>query len=152
MSLRYDISKIPHDVKVVTDDDGEEWLSPVTHSIIFSCMPIMMGTITEQNWEEFYTRVHAWERAFKPLMVKRNTETGEIVEREFLTPKMIHDHIGLHVNVITESKAKFKQHLWEQLLRDAEYELHRHHNPPEDVESNFQIEPEEPIIDLIREV
>lgn len=116
MSLNWDISKItskPENdwvwIKTVAlrmggyryarDDDKpediEETLNPVTESLIWATMAVGLGSITEQNWEEFYYRLKLYEfHNREPYM-----------QHFEVTPEMIRAHIGLRTNVSNTKSA-----------------------------------------------
>lgn len=82
MSLRYDLTKISN-----RDESEEGWR--VTESIIFGCMITDIGTITEENHEEWFAR-------FKVI----NPTTSR-------TLKEVHDHVGLSTNVVNRSRLQW---------------------------------------------
>jgi len=119
MSLNWDITKIEDsdeycwvDVEGAFDDDGEQQqrLAYLTEAIILSMMTVGIPEITEKNWEEYYTRVHAMESVNGALLRHKNTETGEVSDRP-LTPEDIEKHIGLKTNACLYTKAKFWKHI-----------------------------------------
>lgn len=76
-------------------------LNPVTSVLIFATMSVMMGSITEKNWQEFYARLYMRETALGAMM---RDGAGLPVK---VTPEQVRAHIGLTTNVRVESAGKF---------------------------------------------
>jgi len=101
MSLDWSLSKIEDYEDLcwkATGEMSEEGkplyrLNPITESIIFACMPIDLGDITEDNYHEFYQRYAIW------CAVKGLTP--------YFTLNDVRDHIGLKCNV-----ANMTLHSW----------------------------------------
>lgn len=122
MSLDFDISKVEWEEKWI-ERDGKEVMNPLTHTIIFTTMYVDMGEITEGNWQEFYTRVHAWELVVGAGASKRATKGDDEWEPYFITPEDVRRHIGLHTNVTKTSLASFKTKLWKIMEDKAKAEM-----------------------------
>ena len=69
--------------------------------LIFATMSVGLGSITEKNAEEFYTRLAMLERVDGAYRRDENDKPT------FFTREEVRAHIGLRVNVIDESKAPF---------------------------------------------
>lgn len=92
-------------------------LNPITQTLVFSTMYIFMDSITEKNWEQFYERIGAWERAFGPMTSIMDRRFKKMWREQYITPKDVRDHIGLSVNVAPKSDAYFNRHLAKVLRR-----------------------------------
>ena len=87
---------------VLTDDEGNKRLHPITKAIGFHTMYINMSKVTKANWQDFYARVSTWE-LITGAQVYLNGGDDYL-----LKPEDIHNHIGLSTNVYEDdSKAKF---------------------------------------------
>ena len=94
MPLNYDLTKVAADYK-----DDAVW--PITNALIWGTMSVAMNEITEDNWKEFYTRCYMIETI-------HGTWLNQNGKRRPITPEDVKDHIGLHTNASTLTKAKFK--------------------------------------------
>lgn len=103
MALHWGIEKC-RDFEELKSD--KEWV--ITEMIIFATMFIGMFRITEENYVEFATRVHAWETTFG-AMITRFGENGR--ESRRITVADVKRRIGLHTNASTKTKAQFIKHL-----------------------------------------
>lgn len=99
-------------------DEGHT-LNPITKTLVFTTMTIFMDSITEKNWEQFYERIAAWEKAFGPLTEIRDRRFKTRWRGQYITPEDIRDHIGLSVNVMPKSDAHFYRHLVKVLRREV---------------------------------
>jgi len=91
-------------------------LSPTTSTLIFLSMQAGLGSITEKNWREFYTRVRMIEAV---LGAMRASEAGAV----YFTPDEVRSHVGLVTNVSDESKAKFNAKIARIVRENAERTL-----------------------------
>ena len=120
MPLNYDYRK----VKTTTwepdgtfDKDGEPMgkMPDVLNSLIWITMSIGMNSITEKNWEDFYTRM-------KLLGVDRNLlrrdEDGNYTIP--ISAEDVRDHIGLHTNASSKTKTQFLKQAYEVASRETE--------------------------------
>ena len=97
MSLDWNISKVDNYEELL---EGEEWRK--TEQIIWGCMGIGIGTITKDNYMEWYTRYDLWYRDASSLNVLD-----------------VRRRIGLTTNVFPkEGKTKFLNRVYNSLLRD----------------------------------
>ena len=94
MSLNYDLTNVAADYK-----DDAVW--PITNALIWGTMSVAMNEITEDNWEEFYTRCYMIETIHGSWLSFKN-------KRRPITPEDVKSHIGLQTNANTLTKAKFK--------------------------------------------
>ena len=119
MPLNYDYRK----VKTTTwepdgtfDKDGEPMgkMPDVLNSLIWITMSIGMNSITEKNWEDFYTRM-------KLLGVDRNLlrrdEDGNYTIP--ISAQDVRDHIGLHTNASSKTKTQFLKQAYEVASRET---------------------------------
>ena len=108
MSLNYDIRNVPERFK----EDGE-WA--ITNALIWGTLSVQMGSISVENWKEFYTRCHMVEAVYGPWLMEQDDD-GKPVPRR-IQPTDVRNRIGLHTNAGTMSPAKFKTGL-DRGLRD----------------------------------
>jgi len=119
MPLNYDYRKVK--VKTWEPDgtfnkDGEPMgeITSVLNSLIWITMSIGISSITEKNWEDFYTRM-------KLLGVDRNLlridENGSPTIP--ISAEDVRDHIGLMTNASTMTKAEFLKHAYSCINRDV---------------------------------
>ena len=87
-------------------------MHPRTHTLIFSCMSLGMGEITEVNWEEFYARLHVLERVHGSLLMQDGLPV-------YFTPDDVRRHIGLRVNVAEEKRPSFERRIMRGLREEA---------------------------------
>jgi hypothetical protein len=116
MSLNYELSKIKDWSELcfitATEDmpmhglrKGEKYINPKTQNIIFSTIAVGMGTITEENYIEFYIRNKIWD-------LTHHMTDGISLED-------IKKHIGLRTNVFPkESNSAF----YDKIYKAMEYE------------------------------
>lgn len=107
--------------------EGDEEISvtriwhPITEAIVWRCMGIGMGKITEENIPEFYARSMWYDLITESTPLRMN---GEELH---LSVEMLKSHIGLTTNVGTETRAKFfkrmEVHDFEAMLSRAKREL-----------------------------
>lgn len=97
MSLDWGIEKC-RDWKELKSDT--EW--PITEAMIFECMSVGIGAITEKNWRTFYARSMIFRR---------------LIGAEEFKPSDVRRRIGLHTNVSNESKTRWFERIW----KEAEY-------------------------------
>lgn len=101
MALTADYTKIK-DYKTLVyipndpdDPDAGITLNPVTHSLVFACMAVGLGEITEKNVDKFATRLRMWEIGTGSFL--QNAENGNLTDR-LITYAEVRAHIGLHTN------------------------------------------------------
>ena len=117
MALHWNLNKIESDDAKFEERDGETFMHPITHALIFHTINVNMGEITEKNWKEFYSRVYAWEHTFGPLL--RNEKLEEV----YITPDDVKDRIGLVTNVTTKTANRMKNLIWDDLMQRAKVEI-----------------------------
>lgn len=136
MSLNFDLTKIENhkelcwlpsskeamandmwnDFRVDPETDEVTMMNPVTKAIVFRTMAVGMGTITFVNMEEFYARNVMFERIFDSSLVFMNDENLGI------TPKNVHDHVGLSTNVSHETWAKWRNRIMDRARDEVLHE------------------------------
>ena len=116
MSLNFSVKNIKDYDEHFTYKNDTQW-HPLTETIAFISIPLMMNEITEKNYKEWYKRAHIWEHCIGAM---RKRENGEEV---YLTLKEVKSHIGFSVNVGPESFTAFKNNTWKRLVEKANYAL-----------------------------
>ena len=97
------------------DEEGNKiytsYMNPVTNALIWACMAVDMGSITQKNYPEFWLRC---------AMDDGDSGSGRILEGEgrhrSVTLEEVREHIGLSTNVSTQSKTYF----YNKLLKRAQ--------------------------------
>lgn len=79
-----------------------ERMTPLTNCFIWATMGAGMGSITEENYSEFWLRVNLQEKLSGPFLGQKRAE-GEGLEPRFITLEEVKAHIGLGTNVSYES-------------------------------------------------
>jgi hypothetical protein len=94
MSLNYSLTDIKdHETLCWAElEDGRVRMKPRTEEIIFSCMAVEIGKITEENYKEFYYRLKLWDTL--SMFENRNTIPLEDIKA----------HVGLSTNVYPSGK------------------------------------------------
>lgn len=118
MSLTFDLSKVPDEVKRHPDDPQK--LNLITETLIWLTRDTTIWEITEENYRRAYVRIAAWERAFGARLVELDTD-GEVYPRP-ITMEDVKAHIGLRTNAFPEiSGQAFAVKLY-GALRDRVYD------------------------------
>jgi hypothetical protein len=91
-------------------DDGEQKyrLNPLTETLIFATMTVGIGTITDENWTEFYARLKMFEAIDGPFLRHGDGTAWLII------PADVENHIGLKTNASYKDKSRpawFKDHV-----------------------------------------
>lgn len=86
--------------KLAAGQDYITRLSPLTNMLLYATMGVAMGRITEDNWGEFWVRLHLLETLIGPFMHDRDAD-GKWQPRP-VKPEEVKAHIGLSCNVHTE--------------------------------------------------
>ena len=117
MSLDYKLTKIKDWEELVASE--EEWnamnngfTNPWTQTLIFGCMPVGLGSITEKNIAEWYARYTLW---------------CDIHDFDHPPFEQVVRHIGLSTNVANETQAQWFKRIikWEltDRIKQAEHKL-----------------------------
>ena len=101
------------------DSDGKPLyrLHAHTEYLIWSTMAIDMGEITEDTWEEFYSRMHRLELVRGPNVFRYNEDNTRTVF--WTTPAVVRAHMGLNTNVSTVKDKKWSERLMGMMTDDA---------------------------------
>ena len=119
MPLNYDYRK----VKTTTwepdgtfDKDGEPMgkMPDVLNSLIWITMSIGMNSITEKNWEDFYTRMKLLGVDRSLLRIDENGSPTIPISAED-----VRDHIGLMTNASSKTKTQFLKQAYEVASRET---------------------------------
>jgi hypothetical protein len=99
--------------------DGEDLydLKVLTEALIHMTITVGMSKITEQNYEEFWSRVAMLEEVHGPNIIRR---TADGVESVYITLEDVKNHIGLHTNAAPMSRTKFNGDVINRLKRKVE--------------------------------
>lgn len=98
MSLDFNLKTVADHVTVCFDGNGD--LKPVTQELIWNCLRIEMGEITEDNADEFYARVQFMTALRGSMWQMPN---GDLK----ITPEDVVAHIGLRTNVPTVHRQRW---------------------------------------------
>ena len=79
-------------------------LNPVTNALIWATMTVGFWEITRKNWKEFYWRIQFYEKTRGAML---NAYKDGKPSEKYMTPKEIHDHIGLSTNAEQLTKLQF---------------------------------------------
>lgn len=100
MALRWNLDAIKDKETICFNGD---YLNPLTEGLIWATILVGMGTITEENAEEFYHRLQFVNRLDK--------------EPDNITLTTIQEHIGLRTNVSDLSWNMFVKHVADNYCR-----------------------------------
>ncbi len=95
--------------------DGDDW-KPQSWYVATATMFVGLNEITENNWEEFFSRLDQFEVA-TGIAMRRVAENNELVDLR-ITPDIIKAHIGLHTNAPRLTPAAFRKKLTDA-MQDA---------------------------------
>ena len=105
MSLNYDLKNVKADYK---SDEG--WA--LAYALIWGTMSVGMHSISETNWQEFYTRAHMVQTIHGGWLWDKETQKARHV-----TVDEVSSFIGLRTNVTNQTNAQFKNRI-DRALRD----------------------------------
>ena len=114
MSLNWDLSKCKDVDKI--KGDGLPWV--ITECLIWYTMAVDLGSITEDNIDEFCTRMYITDNASTPMMYDGK-------EHRSITYAEVKDRIGLSTNVCHRTKAQFSKRIASMLRDGAESKLRK---------------------------
>lgn len=130
MALTADYTKIKNyqDLVYIHEDPADPKspvsLNPVTHSLVFACMAIGLGEITEKNVVDYATRLRVWETGVGTFLQMPDGE-GNLVPRT-ITYHEVEQHIGLHTNAFPNlTTAAFAKKLASVMTDQAAYKIKR---------------------------
>lgn len=106
MSLNWNIEKVENNKEIcwIDQPDGKTTMNPVTEALIFACIPVGIGRITDDNWKEFAARLKTIQALSGAFLISQDGPKD-------IEPEDVKQHIGLSVNVADETRAKFKTRL-----------------------------------------
>lgn len=107
MSLDWSIAEVK-DKQQLMDDPHEQ---SVTDAVVFECMNVDIGHITEKNWLEFYQRSLLFRR-----LIQAEAE---------LKPSDIRRRIGLRTNVSLKGRAMWLKRIWSEVEWRAKSNIRR---------------------------
>lgn len=107
MSLNFHFGNVSDYKELHTDE--RQW--SITEHLIWHCVAVQMGSITEKNWKQFAMRYFAYHR------VNNTPEKGRVSVAD------IKRRIGLVTNVTSKTDTQFKKFLAEELLKVGERAL-----------------------------
>ena len=113
MSLNYELGRIKDWEKVCRTEEGN--ISFQTEGLIWACLAIDMGAITEKSWKKFVSRIKVHEHLYggDKLVPRKDDETLEdVVQR----------HIGLSTNVSTKHANTYLKKVAKIALERIPYE------------------------------
>ena len=93
-------------------EDPERW-HPVVEAVVFGCMHIGLGEITEKSIDEWWRRYAMFQEVAGPPLRSRQ---GEI----YLTRADVEKFVGLTTNVSAMGKREFKEKLMRIIEANAE--------------------------------
>jgi len=115
-------------------ETGEQEYEPVLQTLVFYSMVVDLGEITEKNIEEWSFRLWLYQRLNGPLMRAKVTDDdgNESMIEYDLTEEMIRPYIGLRVNVLSTSRAKWKTRFFKMADQDFNSKWRRVRLPPKE--------------------
>ena len=126
MSLDYETKNIKNYKDLwVPSTKGRVKLNQLTEVLIFSTMTIGMGSITEDNWKEFYSRCVILETGCYKNQIPVDT-LEPVWKWEIVSPEDIYRHIGLVTNAPKMTKAQFAKHAYECRRDELYYKAERY--------------------------
>ena len=126
MSLDYETKNIKNYKDLwVPSTEGRVKLNQLTEVLIFSTMTIGMGSITEDNWKEFYSRCVILETGCYKNQIPVDT-LEPVWKWEIVSPEDIYRHIGLVTNAPKMTKAQFAKHAYECRRDELYYKAERY--------------------------
>lgn len=112
MALNWNLTDVENNEDII---DENNWA--ITESIIFYTMLIGMPHISESNHEEFFTRVHFYEKLFGSVVYMIDEDNKRI---DFpITLEEVKRRIGLRTNAQTMTKTKFMNHFFKQFSDES---------------------------------
>lgn len=117
MALNWSVKKCVN-WQEIAGEDAPQSEANTTESVVFATMSIMMNTITEANWEEFYARLVMLEDVFGPQRYRYTEAEGKV--DLFFKPEEIHRRIGLTTNANVQTKAGFEKHIIREMRDTAD--------------------------------
>jgi hypothetical protein len=101
--------------------DGTWHWSALMQVLPYYSMVIGIGEITEDNLDEFYTRMRMNDMVSGTLLTGLNKETGKRIDHP-ISYHQLRQHIGFRCNVAYMSMVKFRKQLFEKMEREVDIE------------------------------
>lgn len=124
MAIEWDVTNIKNysdNFPDVVRGEEREW-NPATVALVWVSIPCAWGwKLTEENYEEAFTRIHMYEHTRGAMRHKTGTDGKP--EEIFFTLDEIKKHIGFSVNVSPITKGQFDKKLAGMQRDDASREL-----------------------------
>lgn len=98
------------DVERLANCDIVERMNPLTNALIWATMSVRLGSVTAENYGEFWLRINLLERLSGHFMSQRD-EAGDGFEARPITLEEVKAHIGLGCNVSDESWSSWSKGL-----------------------------------------
>lgn len=106
---------------------GEEYVHPITNTLVFATMAMGLNEITEANIDEWESRLGlAYEVGWisKMVVYGGDDENGNHKwEPRMLTRTDLERHIGLETNATEESAAAWRKRVWQEVEARGKKEL-----------------------------
>jgi len=130
MSLNWNLTKIANldevCYEIATKDNvhrgvmaGQAYLKAESETLIWACMAVGMGGITEANHETFYARLSIYEKLNGAFLQVYDEEAKKAHDQP-VTLELVKLHIGLSTNVSNETAAKWaKRIITDNAIPDA---------------------------------
>lgn len=115
MSLNYDLSAIPEDVRLIDAPEnepmhgikkGDRIMSPVTNALIWATLGIGIGVIDDTTVDEFSARLDLWQKLYGALLqgpITHDDDGNQLPEPDWgpilVTKDDVVAHKGLSTNV-----------------------------------------------------
>lgn len=114
MSLDFNYKNVKNADEVMFNENDE--MKPLSTAMVYATLVTGINEITEENWKEFYARVHLWEKA------RGNYVTMGDGTPHFITPEEVKEHIGLKTNVMTHTRHQFLKKVIDTILNDFKWD------------------------------
>ena len=126
MSLDYETGNIKnHKDLWIPSTKGRVKLNQLTETLIFATVSVGMGSITEDNWKEFYSRCVILEIGCYKNQIPVDT-MEPVWEWEKVSPEDIYRHIGLATNATKMTKTQFAKHAYQCRKDELYYQAERY--------------------------
>lgn len=120
MALSFHYGDIKNWEEVCFDPGPDGKMKAVTEALIWATITVGINRITPKNWQKFYKRIYAWERA---ICAQRILGSADVPEAFYFTPKDIRGNYDLSTNADANTGRQFEAHLLKTLRKSAEEEL-----------------------------
>lgn len=110
MSLNYDFREVK-DFDALHEDEAQR---AINDALVWATMWVDIGHITEDNWQEFATRIHMWETTFSPHLIDGDGEAY------YIKPSDVKRRIGLRTNVSQKTTNQYRTKIAKAVQAEAE--------------------------------